>query len=546
MRQAEALEEVEHHVELAAAHGVRVNQDGIVTDEDSTDEEIGGSRRMQRRRARASNRELATKQDEQRLDQLTLVFCLSLIQHQLDNSSFDSAMLSFCAVLAWNSSKKAWRTDVGNYSSYLSQLIYVCQLLILLHCDELRDGGHHSTLSEAIIAQRDLWLQNTSRGPVGDMQAWRLYARSVASDTVGIAQIRWYQDGLTLAYRDITYKVPYLHDETKYCLDEARRIFMQDLAFDLPDVPVFAVKELMDNWDSTEAQKSFIDDPRNADCLKGGQDWLYQQVRSLTTLAPTVLQEDVDGRWVVRPDFAQQYEMAVQHFLEVMLTVLHKGSGQPARRPEMLGLRWQNTSYDKRNLFIHDGYVLFILTYHKSQSQTHASRYPVRFLLPEAGELLVRYLTLVQPFRRWLSQDTQIPERVTEYLWSGSNSVWSEDRMTRLIQRNSLLSVGVSTHIQAWRQIAVGIAIKFFSGSGYQADLDRPGDPDDDNEGRPINANLGDMPEVFHYQATHAPRTGNQVYGGTVNFKDGLTDAGLQQYLQASQMWHRLCSAPIR
>ena len=156
-------------------------------------------------------------------------------------------MLSFCAVLAWNSSKKAWRQDVGNYSSYLSQLIYVCQLLILLHCDELRDDGQYPTLGEAIVAQRDLWLQNTSRGPVGDIQAWRLYARGVASGHVGVAQVRWHQDGLTLAYRAITYKVSYLHDEVKYCFDKARRIFIQDLAFNLPDVPVFAVKELVDD-----------------------------------------------------------------------------------------------------------------------------------------------------------------------------------------------------------------------------------------------------------------------------------------------------------
>ena len=157
---------------------------------------------------------------------------------------------------------------------------------------------------------------------------------------------------------------------------------------------------------------------------------------------------------------------------------------------------------------------------------------------------MVQYLVLVQPFRGWISRETRIPGRVTEYLWSGSNGVWSEDRMTRLIQRNSLLSVGVSTHIQAWRQMSVGIAIKLFSGTGYQADLDRHGDPDDDNEGRPFHINAGDMPEVFHYQTTHAPRPGNQAYGGTVNFKDGLTAAGLQQYLMASQMWHHLCHHP--
>lgn len=53
------------------------------------------------------------------------------------------------------------------------------------------------------------------------------------------------------------------------------------------------------------------------------------------------------------------------------------------------------------------------------------------------------------------------------------------------------------------------------------------------------------MPEAFHWQASHAPRTGNSVYGGTVNFRAGLTDAGLQEYLSASQMWHSLCRDPF-
>jgi superfamily II DNA helicase RecQ len=544
VRQAEPLEDHEHHVELAAAHGVSLCGDDSETDHDPGDDEDRAAHRTRQRQARQAHREASQRQDHARLDQLTLAFCISLIQHRLDDSSFDSAMLSFCAVLAWDSSAAAWRKDLGNYSSYLSQLIYVSQILTLLHCDNLLAKGEHLSLGEAIVAERDLWLQNSSRGPIGDMQAWRLYARAVARDTVGIAQVRWHQDGHTLVYRDITYKVSYLHDEIRYCLDEAKRIFMHDLAFNLPDVPHFPIHDLVDNWDANKPFESFIDDPRNADCLEGCHDWLYRHVLSTPELTDQVLQENMDGRWIVRPDFAHQYEMAVQHFLEFMLTILHKGSGQPARRPEMLGLRWQNTAYDKRNLFIHDGYVLFILTYHKSQNQTHASRYPVRVLLPEAGQWLIRFLALSQPFRRWISHETQVPKRVSEYLWSDINGVWSEDRMTRLVKRNSVLSVGVSTHIQAWRQIAVGIAIKWFAGTGYQADLDLHGDADDDNEGRPLTKPTGDMPEVFHHQATHAPRTGNQVYGGTINFRDGLTDAGLQQYVHASQLWHQLCEHP--
>ena len=54
------------------------------------------------------------------------------------------------------------------------------------------------------------------------------------------------------------------------------------------------------------------------------------------------------------------------------------------------------------------------------------------------------------------------------------------------------------------------------------------------------------MPEVFHWQALYGPRTGNQAYGGTVNFRNGLTDAGLQEYLRASQMWHGLYRDPVQ
>lgn len=547
MRQAGDVEAHEHHEELAAAHGAPPasdDEDGDTPPPARRDPDLARER-GHRRQARAVRREAHQRAEVVRLDALTLTFCVTLIQHRLQDSSFESAMLSFCAVLAWDSSARAWRKDLGNYRSYLSQLIYVSQLLILLHCDSLVLHGQHGDLGEAITAQRDLWLQNTSRGPIGDIQAWRLYARSVARDTVGVAQVRWHQDGRTLVYRDVTYSVSFLYDEVRYCLQGAARILSEDLLLNVEDPPVYRVEDLVDNWDGSSPFQSFIDDPRNADHLDGGHDWLYRQILSSPTLTDRVLQADADGQWLVRPDAAHQYEMAVQHFLELMLTVIHKGSGQPARRPEMLGLRWQNTAYDRRNLFIHDGYVLFILTYHKSQNQAHASRYPVRFLLPEAGRLLVQFLVLVQPFRRWLSRETHIPDRVTEYLWSDSKGVWSDDRMTRLIKRNSLLSVGVTTHVQAWRQLAVGIAIKWFAGLAYQADLDLHGDADDDQGGHPMLISAGEVPAVVHHQAAHAPRTGNQMYGGTINFKDGLTDAGLQQYLFASQVWHQLCEQPF-
>jgi superfamily II DNA helicase RecQ len=48
----------------------------------------------------------------------------------------------------------------------------------------------------------------------------------------------------------------------------------------------------------------------------------------------------------------------------------------------------------------------------------------------------------------------------------------------------------------------------------------------------------GQMADAFHWQASHNPSVGNRTYGGTVNFRGSLTDAGLQEYIRISQMWH--------
>ena len=100
--------------------------------------------------------------------------------------------------------------------------------------------------------------------------------------------------------------------------------------------------------------------------------------------------------------------------------------------------------------------------------------------------------------------------------------------------------------MRAWRQICAGIALKKFADLEYQGDFDLNGDSDDDDGGQPIRVPLArNISDAVHRQSTHTVHTGNRVYGGTVNFDGGLTDAGLQEYLRASQMWHSLCRDPV-
>jgi len=121
---------------------------------------------------------------------------------------------------------------------------------------------------------------------------------------------------------------------------------------------------------------------------------------------------------------------------------LHKGSGQPARRVEFLGIRWRNSGLAVRNLRLLFEFLCFVLSYHKAQTRTHASRSPVRFVFPELARMLVQYLVLVQPFRIYLSRQCNIPETVGDYLFNHGAKSWPERRMTGTLTRWSQRSLG--------------------------------------------------------------------------------------------------------
>jgi hypothetical protein len=67
------------------------------------------------------------------LDRALLVFVIELLQHRLPEREFDSAIVSFAAVLAWDTVAQTWKL-MSSYSSLLSHLIYDCQLIALQYC----------------------------------------------------------------------------------------------------------------------------------------------------------------------------------------------------------------------------------------------------------------------------------------------------------------------------------------------------------------------------------------------------------------------------
>ncbi|KAK3061704.1 hypothetical protein LTS18_005618, partial [Coniosporium uncinatum] len=346
---------------------------------------------------------------EKEVDRVVLDFSISLIQHRLTDRAFDSVMVSFAAMLAWDSTRKTWK-DVNNYTSYLSQLIYDCQIVVLLRCLELIDSNEDRSLTSYIVGVRDEWLLNDTPGPVAELSGTRLLGFEIGRNTVNQAQVRWHGDGKTIIYKDVQFTMDQLQDLVATEIEAATYILERNLCFDMEGVPRYEPSQLVDNWDVSSPGQSFLTYTRNEPYISDGKSWIFNQLRLYPELMKLLYKTDDASSWQLSSLAVAEYENAIQRFLECMLVLVHIASGQSARKPELLGLRWCNKQSDKRNLFIHDGHLLFILTYHKPLNMTNASRYPVRFLFPEVGSLLVRYLILVQPFRAWLREETGSPE----------------------------------------------------------------------------------------------------------------------------------------
>jgi len=55
------------------------------------------------------------------------------------------------------------------------------------------------------------------------------------------------------------------------------------------------------------------------------------------------------------------YKRHIERFQELLWVLMYLCGGQPARAPELLGIRWKNTvNGGVRNIFIEEGLVAFV------------------------------------------------------------------------------------------------------------------------------------------------------------------------------------------
>ena len=256
---------------------------------------------------------------------------------------------------------------------------------------------------------------------------------------------------------------------------------------DPQQVPPIYWDGMVDNPSESRVGWSFLDDERNKFDVDG-EWWLYKRMFEEQRLRKQFIDENADGlggpmrKEQVRKEEVEAYQQEIERFQELLLILMHISGGQAVRAPELLGIRWKNTEQGSvRNIFIEDGLVAFVTTYHKGYRSSNNIKIIHRYLPREIRELLVYYLWLVRPFHEKLQFQAYGKPCHSPFLWGDGKKIehrrwtgpkrhsqgiedeaepnrWTSERMRHIMQQASMRWIGVKLHISAWRQISIAMS----------------------------------------------------------------------------------------
>ena len=135
------------------------------------------------------------------------------------------------------------------------------------------------------------------------------------------------------------------------------------------------------------------------------------------------------GKIELQPEEWRKYRLQLQHFLSILFILIHT-SNVPARGVEILPIRYSNAPGAPRNIFVHDGLLMIVTAYHKSQAITGHQKVIARFLGRLISRLLASYLVEVQPFVALMDHE-RIPRAARCFLWADEKGIWNTPRATR-------------------------------------------------------------------------------------------------------------------
>jgi superfamily II DNA helicase RecQ len=518
-----------------------------------------------------------TDKTEARLDRICLDAMVEMVDHQFKESEYENILISALAVMGL-------RPDGGwypateytpKYSAVMKMMrLFVVQQAAVEHEDEIKalrvtmdeeEAWEQSTglverVREKVLRFMVASSQRTRPTPMGWIYDTKAYGMTIRATTLADGQVDWQGNRITIG--KVRFSMDELCDMIHGLVGEAREtmaalLFMPGRRHE--DFPQIDWPNIEDDHSESRIGYSFIDDERTQWPVNG-QQWLISRIAQEERLQKTWVRE---GDIPFRVRAVAQYERHVEAFRERLWALMHVTGGQPARGPEILGIRHRNTGDGGiRNVFVHKGLISFVALYHKGFRSSERAKVIHRYVPREVGSLVVWYLWLVLPFWQQVQGVIQGADETSPYIWAKNivfrqdeasvrksvpeednviivpeaiheanvDTVWDTDKVRRRFQQFTGRLIGSEIHIQAWRHIAIAIARKYLSGA-FRAD---EGEEDDGS------GHESEEDDILDLQAGHSTHIAGMVYGLEIQRSDFGTATRRDQFREASVRWHRL------
>lgn len=495
------------------------------------------------------------------IQQACLEFCIELLNQRVVQQEYDCALVCALAVLGVRE-RGGWRTP-EDYPPILSKVIKLARFMVVQRAmglaDMDQDAEPTSSMQEQdwdrtdrgylspspttsqkgclqwVTQMMDRFMIRGSQGPMQWMLDLRTYGLKIHYNTTTEGHVTWQHED-ELLYKDVKFTMRQFRGMVDYTVRDAKRMLMEDLLQCTPDqVPMIPWDRLYDNPFNEDPQWSFLQDIRTSWPVDGTR-WLWQQIQGHPRLYNRFMQQDGQGIQAVR---WQAFHRQVAAFLEKLLAAVQFTWGQPARAPELLSIRHEN-SYNGgiRNMFIEDGMVVLVARYHKGYQVSGDVKIIHRYLPQEVGELLVWYLWLVLPFQRRIDALLHQREEINPHIWTSApwESTWTSERVRRIFQRESRVGLsGVTLNIASYREIAIAISRRYMrAGRAFMSHDSHSTAEDDAHEDE---AQI--MARIADEQAGHSSHIAGAIYARETTERAGEVADRRQRFRQISQEWHQ-------
>ncbi|OBT70707.1 hypothetical protein VF21_10274 [Pseudogymnoascus sp. 05NY08] len=366
----------------------------------------------------------------QQIQQEVLRFCITLLDHPLQDNEYQSPIISGLAVLMIKGDK-GWH-DAEDFTTKYSAVIKLARLMVVQEAYEQRQEQirtYQSEMTEVearkeatsyyrLVKQFVSQFMTMAHGgrdptPMQWIYQTRSYGFKIRYTTPAAGKIQWIWD--EVLYPGTRVQMSQLRSMVHGLIREARdKLFGKLMVVtDKGGVPSINWDNTVDQPSETKVGWSFLDDERN----KFGAHkewWLFERLYQEQALQEQFLDDDR----LLKPSAGEAYQQHVERFLELLLILIHLCAGQPSRATEILGLQWKNTANGGvRNVIIENGLVGLVGQYHKGYRSSSNIKIIHQYLPKEVGELLVYYLWIVLPF--WEKIQFQMTGKVVSsaFLW---------------------------------------------------------------------------------------------------------------------------------